>query len=296
MNRDFARSSGPGEDAADNGMISEMQRRQLSTSDPSELCVHDHSAWCGDGPEVLDRIAVSVFSAAAERDELMVFVSDDPDRDRLAGLAGLDDLIASGALQLRSVEDTYGNSLDATAQRLVFEEVIERALAAGHAGVSVVADNSALATGSDEEFAAWLNWEATADALQATRPVGGVCYFDRRRVPRERMADLAVMHPVLSADFRAPNFQIFADGDAVRVVGALDYYCIQQLRRILWAAPTVTERALDISEVEFMHHGALVALNDLASDGRTVRLTGATNIVQRVWKLLDLAPSGLEFC
>jgi hypothetical protein len=291
-------SSGRGQDGSTTGarVNPEEPRRQLTTSDPSGLCVHDHAAWCGDGPETLDRIAVSTFSAAAERGELMVFVSDDPDPHRLAGLARSEDLIARGSLQLLSVEDTYGHFSDSAAQLFLFEELLERALADGHTGISVVADNSSLAAGSDEEFAAWLDWEATADALQATRPVGGVCYFDRRRVSSERMADLAVMHPVLSADFQTPSFQIFVDGDAVRVVGAVDYFCIEQLRRILDAAPRVTERVLDISGAEFIHHGALWALNDLAVDGHSVRLCGANGMVQRVWKLLDLESPALDFC
>lgn len=271
-------------------------RRRLTTSDPSQLCIHDHVAWCGEGPEALDGIAVSVFSEAAERGELLVFVSDDPDPQRLAGLADVDGLIERGALRLATVEETYGRVLDVAAQRRVFEALLERALADGHTGISVVADNSSLAAGSEEEFAAWLNWEATADALQATRPVSGVCYFDRRRVPRERMDDLAAMHPVLSADFEAPSFQIFVDGDVVRVVGAVDYFCVEQLRRILGAAPEVTGRALDVSEIEYMHHGALWTLNDLAGEDRRIRLSGATDSVQRVWKLLDLEPGGLELC
>lgn len=271
-------------------------RRQHTALDPCGLGVHDHVAWCGDGTQPLYDVAVSVFSRAAKRDELMVFVSDDPDRHRLAGLEGVEDLIARGTLQLHSVTETYGQALDPSAQRSLFEGLLDGALADGHTGISVVADNSALAAGSDDEFASWLDWEATADALQASRPVGGVCYFDRRRVPSGRMADLAVMHPVLSADFEAPSFQIFVDGDAFRVVGALDYFCIEQLRRIVRSAPTVTTRTLDISEAEFIHHSALWALNDLAAQQHRISLYGATDIVRRVWSLLDLASPALDFC
>lgn len=226
----------------------------------------------------------------------MVFVGDDPDRLRRAGFAGTDELIDRGALQLQTVRDTYEDFSDPTAQLAMFEDLLERSLAEGYTGISVVADNSTLAAGSDDAFAAWLAWEATADALQATRPVSGVCYFDRRRVRRERLADLAVMHPVLSADFDAPSFQLFVDGDVVRVVGALDYFCVQRLRRILLAAPRTTERVLDVSEVDFAHHGALWALNDLAGNGRRVRLSGAKDIVRRVWQVLDPPAPALEFC
>jgi hypothetical protein len=48
----------------------------------------------------------------------------------------------------------------------VFEEVIDAALADAYSGVSVVADNSMMAAGSVDDFAAWLGWEATADELQ----------------------------------------------------------------------------------------------------------------------------------
>lgn len=95
---------------------------------------------------------------------------------------------------------------------------------------------------------------------------------------------------------RALADKIFVDGDVVRVVGALDYFCAGQLCRILRAAPEVTERVLDLSEIEFIHHGALWALNDLAREDRKVRLSGAAESVQRVWKLLDLPSPGLELC
>jgi hypothetical protein len=285
-----------GEAVTSAGTTCRAPRRHLRASDPAELCRHDHVAWWGDGPEALERIAVSAFSRAAERGEMMVLVSDDPDRVRLAGLTGVEDLIARGALQRLSVADAYGSLPNAAAQLWIFEALLERALAGGHTGITVVADNSSLAAGSEDEFAAWLDWEATADALQAGRPVSGVCYFDRRRVPSERLADLAVMHPVLSADFVAPSFQLFAEGDTVRVEGALDYFCIEQLRRILVAAPPLTRRALDISEVEFIHHGCLYALNALAGEDRPIRLRGAQKIVQRVWALLEVESPALVFC
>lgn len=60
-------------------------------------------------------------------------------------------------------------------------------------------------------------------------------------------------------------------------------------------APKATHRVLDISKVEFIHHGVLLALNDLAGKDGTVRPSGANGLV-RVWQLLDLASPALEFC
>lgn len=45
-----------------------------------------------------------------------------------------------------------------------------------------------------------------------------------------------------------------------------------------------------------MDHRALLTLNEVAGTGRTVRLSGAMEIVRRLWDLLDLASPALELC
>jgi hypothetical protein len=271
-------------------------RRQFTTADPSDFDVNDHAAWCGEGPDALHELAVTAFSGAARRGERMVLISEQPDPDRLAALDDFEALLDRGALQLTTVEAAYRSAADIPARLAQFEALLDLALAEGHSGICIVADNSRLVGGSEQDFAVWLGWEATADEFQATRPVNGVCYFDRERVENDRLADIAAMHPVLSLNFGAPSFQLFIDDDAVRVIGDLDTACAEQLRRILASAPKLLERLLDLSGVEFIDHRALLVLNDVASDGQMLRLRGARAIARRVWDILDVPTPALEFC
>lgn len=270
-------------------------RRHFVTADPAELSLHDHAAWCGEGPEDLRRVALRAFSVAAKRGEQMVFVSQDPDPAHLAELDGLDGLLRSGALRLATVEDTYGNVFDPAVQRVQFEQMLDGALTEGRTGVCVVADNSSLVAGSDDEFAAWLAWEATADNLQSDRPLTGICYFDRQVVAGDRLDDLAVIHPILSAGFDEPSLRLFVDEDVVRIVGEVDYWCAERLRRILSNWPSLPNLELDLSGLDFIHHQALLALAEVAGDSHSLRFRGTKPIVRRVWSLLDQPTPALEF-
>jgi hypothetical protein len=270
-------------------------RRHLVTGDAAGLRAHDHTAWCGEGPRQLHRLAESVFSAAAERNDLMLLVSDEPRPEWLVDLEHLDVHLERGALRLASVDTVYANFADPRAQLHQFEATLEQALAEGYSGLSVVADNSRMVEGSDEDFEAWLAWEATADQLQLNRQVLGVCYFDVQRVPSDRLAQLSAMHPVRYEGFPQPSFQVFCDADALRVLGELDGINTDQVQRVVGAAVSVTGRELDISELGFIDHNALLALDQVARSGADVRLRGARRIVHRVWDLLDVSTPALEF-
>jgi MEDS: MEthanogen/methylotroph, DcmR Sensory domain len=226
----------------------------------------------------------------------MLLVSDQPRPEWLVDLEHLDAMLERGDLRLASVDEAYAHLSDPVAQLHQFEATLEQALAEGYSGLSVVADNSRMVEGSDEDFDAWLSWEATADQMQQTRKVMGVCYFDLQRVPTDRLAQLSAMHPVRYEGFPQPTFQVFCDADALRVLGELESLNTDQLRRVVGAAVSVTGRELDISELEFIDHHALLALDQVARSGPNVRLRGARSIVHRVWGLLDVTTPALEFC
>lgn len=268
-------------------------RRPLVTSDPTELTTHDHVAWSGHGLDELYQVAVTTFTAAVERGQQLMFVADDPDPTRLDGLAGRDDLLDRGALQLVSVADTYSEPMDMAAQQAAFETALDAALVEGYTGICVVADNSVSACGDD--FAAWLEWEATADRLQSARPITGVCFFDAERVPEERLADVAALHPVVSEDLGDASYRLFTDEGVVRVIGDLDTFGAEQLQRILRSAPPLIGGVLDITDVGFVDHTALLTLNRAAA-GDTLRVRGAKPVVRRLWDLLDVPAPTLEFC
>ena len=271
-------------------------RRQLISSDARQLRTHDHVAWCGEGARTLADLAAAAFSGAAERGESMLLVTDDAADLQRSGWAGLPALINSGALTISTVADAYGALREPATQRAAFAAQLDTALADGYSGMCVVADNSALARGSEEEFAAWLAWEAIADEMQAHLPITGVCYFDGGQVPRDRLEQVAVLHPVLCREMGAPRFSLFVDGDAVRVLGVLDTFGTDQLRRILMSAPRLSELPLDVSAANFIDHRALLTLEQVARAGRPIRLRAASAVVHKLWALLGIAQPALQFC
>lgn len=270
-------------------------RRHLAVPELENVLPHDHVAWCGDGPDALDRVAATSFASAVARRERLVLVSDRPEPGPLGGLDARA-LLAAGTLQCFPVADVYGGTGDPDARWGLLEGLLEEATAAGYGGLCVVADCSVVAEGDEEAFAAWLAWEARVDELLASRPVTGVCFFDRRRLPPARRADLAALHPVRSEALGAPSFQLFVDDGAVRVLGALDVWCADQLERLLASAPSLARWTFDLSEVEFVDHRALRVLNEAARRDGPVRLRGATGIVRRVWDVLGEVAPALEFC
>lgn len=273
-------------------------RRTRVVASPSSLRRHDHVAWCGDGSADLLSLAVQAFRAAAARGEQLMFVSEDADPGVFGSPGGLDDLdqlINSGTLQCQTIGAAYDDEgVGVDDRRAQFLRLADEAIARGYSGLCVVADNSVFASGTDEEFAAWLAWEAAADEIQSTVPINGICYFDRARVPVDRLADVATLHPVRSRRFETPSFQLFFDDGVVRVLGVLETANAEQLTRVLTNARTLAGRKLDLSGVEFANHHGLLALAELANGEGPVLLRAAPSGVQRVWELLG-RPERLEF-
>lgn len=270
-------------------------RRHVVTADPSAVRAQDHTSWCGHGPHELHRVAARTFSSARVRNERLLLVADAPRTDWLDGLADADVLVERGILQLTTVDEAYANAEDPAAQRAQFDQLVEQAIADGYSGLCVVGDNSRLIGGTDEDFDAWLSWEATADQMQATRPLTGLCYFDLDQVPSSRLTELAAMHLVRSEGFPEPPFQIFFDDGALRLRGELDSFVADALGRVVGAALDAAHYELDISGVTFINHRALIALEHVARTGSPVRLRGARPVVRRIWEMVDL-PGTLEFC
>lgn len=269
-------------------------RRHLITDEPAGLRLHDHVAWCGDGQQPLHELAAEVFSAAAQRNELMMFIADDPHVEWFTGLTDAERLIDEQHLQISTVDEVYLDPPDPDEQMRRFEQAHAEAIAAGYSGVTVVADNSRFATSTDEQFHAWLEWEARADQLQSGTGILGVCYFDRERIPAERLDTLAAIHPVRSVGFHDPSFVIFCEDEQLRVRGGLDASSTEEIRRVIGTMVKITGRDLDVSEVEFLDHRALLTLDQIARlwPGLTVR--GAKQTVHKVWEILDLRTPALQ--
>jgi hypothetical protein len=273
-------------------------RRQYTSDDPRSLQPHDHAFWSGNGADDLYDLANAVLAAGARRNERLLFVAIDPDPGRLGGVGDLELLLARGQLQLRAVDAIYGASGTFSHMRQLetFEGVLEEALAAGYSGIRVVADNTPLVADTGEEgYLSWLRWEQLTDQFQATSQVTGICYFDGEALDDERLTDLAALHPFRAADAVQPAFTFFSDDGAVAVTGALDLWSAERFKRTLATTPGDQSLVVDLSRAEFVDHRALLALNDVASAARPVRIRGATRVVCEFPSLLALPTPHLRF-
>jgi hypothetical protein len=272
-------------------------RRQLRIDDPSALEPHDHVAWYGEGTDELYEVATTALAAGARRNEKLMLVAEDPDVERLRAIDDLDALLATGQLELHSIAEVYGSSgtFSAAAQLETFEGVLSDALSVGYTGIRVVADNTPLACGDEQDFRRWMHWEQVTDRFQSACNVTGVCYFDSRRLSEQRRGDLASIHPVRSVSGVEPPFSFSVDGDAVSVTGTLDAWSSERLQRVLGTTPEDEPLVVDLSRTEFVDHRALMALNAASSSRRPVRVRRAPQIIRELASMLELDTPHLSF-
>jgi hypothetical protein len=268
----------------------------LRISGVDKLEPHDHVAWYGCGTADLYSLASQALAAGSCRGEKLLFIAEDPDPERL-DLEDLDRLLDRGQLELVSVESVYGASGNFSARRQLasFEAILADAVARGHTGIRVVAENTPFVRGGEEGFRRWLRWEQLIDRFQSISNVTGICYFDRQLLSDERQADLASLHPVCSADGVEPPFSLFADGEAVSATGTLDTWSAAQFRRLLDTTPDDGPLVLELSKANFVDHRAVLELNAVASATRPVRIRGARPILRKLPSLLEIPTPHLSF-
>ena len=88
---------------------------------------------------------------------------------------------------------------------------------------------------------------------------------------------------------------MFADDDALAVVGECDTFTAEQLSDYLDAVPRKGKLIVDLSATTFVDHQALLALSRLGGDGTAVTVRNPPALVERVWSLLDRPPGSLHF-
>jgi hypothetical protein len=262
--------------------------------------VRGHLAWCGSGTPELERIATAVFTAPSGTRERMVYIADDPDPRGLRADPRVRRLLDDGQLTTASVAQVYGSdgAFDAATQLAVFEQFVTESLAAGFSGLRVVADNTALVSGDEAEFARWIAWEQLTDRFQSERPVTGVCYFDRTRLQERRLDRVGSVHPLVRADDGAavlPTFRLFHEGGAMVLLGEVDDANIRELREVLVSLPADRELVVDVSRAQFLDHRTLLAFAQLAGTQAPVRLFGVKPTLRRLWNVLELPTVGVRF-
>lgn len=267
-----------------------LMRRCTTVESTASLRPHDHTVWFGDGADDLYAMAREAFVEGVRRNEKLLFVASAPDASKLHGI-GVERLLDDGQLEVLEITAVYGGGTDfsASAQLATFQHVLADALADGYSGIRVVADNTSLAQGDDASFQRWLAWEQLTDHFQAESMVTGICFFDSSALSAERLADVAALHPVRAeADAVQPPFSLFADRDAVLIVGSLGTAASDQLRRLLATVDFTLKPAIDLSAAHLLDDSALAVLAGYASAERPLTLLGNDHLRRRLSSLEPL--------
>jgi MEDS: MEthanogen/methylotroph, DcmR Sensory domain len=247
---------------------------------------HDHIGWVFDGPAGFDALAAPFLAEGAARGERLMYITADPDP---AVVAKYSAILGPRAFQVASIAEVYGASgiVDAPSQRATFASAVAVALAEGHTGIRVAADNTPLVA-DEVRLAAWVRWEITADKFMSENQVTGLCAFDRTRVDVDRLRHLATLHPLSSTDSPVPQYRMFTDDGNLCVEGQIDSFTVTQLPPVLDILPPKTSVLIDLANATLVSRAPLARLRRLCDTGVTVTISGEPAA------LAELAASGLE--
>ena len=213
-------------------------------------------------------------------------------RADLEDLDGIDELLATGACSVISLGDIYREGTpEPVAQVGAYAAQTQDALAAGFTGLRVAADATelVLAPGAGDRF---LQYEHLIDrAMASGLPFAAMCGYDAERVARDRLAELAFVHPLAHAT--AAPFSLHAGERALLALrGEIDAMWVADLERVLarvlhdLPGPLVQ---IDCTDLRFLDHRAVAALDEAAArSGVELWLVDPPVAARRV---LDLFPA-----
>ncbi|NES14873.1 MULTISPECIES: MEDS domain-containing protein [Micromonospora] len=271
----------------------------ISESAPS--AAYGHVCLAYDEPAALDARAVPFLAAglaAGERVALIAPGSRDELARRLGRLPGRDAALRRGALRLLSIEQMYRSDavIDPLAQVRAYDAATTEALAAGYAGLRVLAYATPLVR-TPAQRDAFTRYEHLIDRFMRHRPMSAICAYDRRELGDAAIAELACMHPETNADVL---FRLHATaGEAVVALGGeLD----PSNHRLFAAAldradprPADGRLVVDATGLRFVDHRSLLHLRDHARrHGATLVLRTAHPAAARLAELLDLPEVRVE--
>ena len=270
-------------------------------TDVPEPGAADHVCWIYDADDdAFDHAVARFLTGGLDRGERLLVVGNrviDGLHQDATGLADVDALLADGTLQTRDLAGAY----DASArfcpdeQFAYYDAETGRALADGYQGLRVVAEISALAADPDLR-PALVRWEHLADDYIASGSgFTAMCAYSSA-LTRAALEDVTAVHPLVHSPAGAPAFQVFFDdaGD-LALVGSVDTFSADRLARVLAASPVdASGVVLDLGRIDFLDVAGCRALaqwaTSLAARSVPVELQGASSLVRRMWRLLNLDP------
>jgi anti-anti-sigma factor len=262
----------------------------------------DHVCWVYDDDRDLDAAVGRFLTGGLARGDRLLVVGEgmiETLSTATLPFGGTDTLVAKGALQTLTLADAYDpTGRFVPEQQLAFYAAATRqAIDDGYRGLRLVAEVSALAL-DPVHRPALVRWEHLADDLVAHGAgFTAMCAY-RAELGAETLDEVATVHPLVHTPEGVPPFQVFFDDGRVVVAGSVDSFTADRLGTVLAATPVDgPHTVLDLGRLEFVDVAGCRALarwaQAVCARPAQLRVTGASRLVERMWRLLaldDLAP------
>ncbi|HKG37135.1 MAG TPA: MEDS domain-containing protein [Solirubrobacterales bacterium] len=255
-----------------------------------ELGANAHACWAYDSGEGFRSAACEFLAEGLEAGQRLLLATpggEEELRDLLSGLGRVAELEEAGTLELRPLGGRQPEEFLAG-----LGDECAAALSAGHAGLRVVTEITAIVADPDR-WSDYARLEAVADRLIARNPVSMLCCLDRRELADALVEDLARVHPCTNVRDDLGGFRIFAGDRTMILDGEVDTFSRDAFHRLLdHTIPDDGESTLDLAGVGFIDHVGVLALasraDAVAAAGGTMRITGAPHPVTRMCDLLGV--------
>ncbi len=244
----------------------------MATSDdrivPAATARHgDHLCCAFDSPAQQEELTIEFVRAGLEQNDRVWYFADANEPQHVlevldgAGI-GVERALARGQLSVFTAEGSYLHKPPFSPERMLalVNDAVDEALAAGYHGIHVLVEMEWAARGvaGAERLE---EWERLIEGLYATRPVTGLCQFDRRRFEPARLEALIGMHAKVAQP------PLVSDNGLLRVseprrdehgaiwlglAGEGDLSSIKVLKRALAGADGAERVHIDTSRLEFL--------------------------------------------
>lgn len=256
---------------------------------PGGCDVHDHVAWVFDEDAEWAAAATTFVAEGVARGERVYYGASGSvaaRRDDLADLPDLDALLDANAVQIFDA-GVIARANDAQRETLI-RSAIDQALADGCPGVRFAVDSTNVAPGGDWDAQA--GWERCSDRLCQSQALTALCGVNRSVVGDDAVARVACIHPTTGGGGQPAPFSLFVVDRGLALSGELDVAAVEAVERALALdAPVPGESVLDLSRLSFVDGRGMATIAERADKvgaaGGTLLITGASNMVRRIWEL-----------
>lgn len=256
-----------------------------------------HACWIFDEQREFVEAALEYLTDGLRAEQRIAYVGSEPveeQRELLAPLGDVGEMIDKGALQLFELTDLYkvGEPVDAEVQVATYLAAADAAVADGYMGLRVAAQVTDLVA-EPRTREAHVRWESIADRYCVTHPLSAFCGYQRGALPEQLLGDLAAVHPASNEGHPAVPFHLFSDSDNLVLAGEVDFFSAPDFDRLLELACEGGEAvSLDLSELDFIDHHGLAMLAShtqrLATTQGDCAVHNPPPVVDRLCELLEL--------